>query len=141
MFCPECKSINLIEQEVKTVGVKLDYCPECRGIWFDQTELERVLPYAIAKMAIPGDAAETQRGCPRCDRERLHRLDYPQTSVEVDACRKCRGVWLDAGEAEKINQYRKDLGDARLDVDTAKDGTAATRFFGRVWDFMCKYGQ
>ncbi|MFP4355871.1 MAG: zf-TFIIB domain-containing protein [Phycisphaerae bacterium] len=140
MFCPECVSISLNDQKLQSADLELDYCPGCGGIWFDQAELERALPHAILNLAVPGDAPETGRGCPRCDRARLFRVQYPQTDVQVDVCRKCRGVWLDAGEAEAINRARKELGDAALKVDPNKDGTATSRFFGRIYDFMCKYG-
>jgi Zn-finger nucleic acid-binding protein len=39
--------------------------------------------------------------CPRCERE-MFAINYGQTSVEIDVCHNCRGVWLDAGEFDKI---------------------------------------
>lgn len=37
--------------------------------------------------------------CPRC-REGLRRAD--RAGVEIDFCSRCRGVWLDGGELEKL---------------------------------------
>ena len=38
--------------------------------------------------------------CPRCDVEVLEERE--RDGVTVDVCPKCRGVWLDRGELEKI---------------------------------------
>ena len=37
--------------------------------------------------------------CPKCTQE-LHITD--RQGIEIDFCPTCRGVWLDAGELEKI---------------------------------------
>lgn len=41
MKCPVCKDITLLMSEKK--GVEIDYCPECRGIWLDRGELEKLI--------------------------------------------------------------------------------------------------
>ena len=41
MKCPVCKDVTLLMSEKK--GVEIDYCPECRGIWLDRGELEKLL--------------------------------------------------------------------------------------------------
>ena len=41
MKCPVCKDITLLMAEKK--GVEIDYCPECRGIWLDRGELEKII--------------------------------------------------------------------------------------------------
>lgn len=41
MKCPNCKEINLVMSERQ--GVEIDYCPECRGIWLDRGELDKIL--------------------------------------------------------------------------------------------------
>jgi Zn-finger nucleic acid-binding protein len=40
-LCPKCQVARL-KQIVKR-GVQLDYCPNCKGLFFDDRELERVL--------------------------------------------------------------------------------------------------
>jgi Zn-finger nucleic acid-binding protein len=37
--------------------------------------------------------------CPRCSMELVERA---KVGVAVDACDRCRGVWLDCGELEKL---------------------------------------
>ena len=40
MKCPVCKEVTLLMTEKK--GIEIDYCPECRGIWLDRGELEKL---------------------------------------------------------------------------------------------------
>ena len=40
MKCPNC-NINLLMADKQ--GVEIDYCPECRGIWLDRGELEKII--------------------------------------------------------------------------------------------------
>ena len=40
MKCPVCKNVTLLMTEKK--GIEIDYCPECRGIWLDRGELEKL---------------------------------------------------------------------------------------------------
>ena len=41
MKCPVCKDVTLLMSEKKEV--EIDYCPECRGIWLDRGELEKLI--------------------------------------------------------------------------------------------------
>ena len=41
MKCTVCKDVTLLMSEKK--GIEIDYCPECRGIWLDRGELEKLL--------------------------------------------------------------------------------------------------
>ena len=40
MLCPNCKTTLLISDKQ---GVEVDYCPNCRGIWLDRGELEKIM--------------------------------------------------------------------------------------------------
>lgn len=41
MKCPNCKEPNLVISERK--GIEIDYCPECRGVWLDRGELDKII--------------------------------------------------------------------------------------------------
>ena len=41
MKCQVCKDVTLLMSEKK--GIEIDYCPECRGIWLDRGELEKLI--------------------------------------------------------------------------------------------------
>ncbi|MET1066205.1 MAG: zf-TFIIB domain-containing protein [Arthrobacter sp.] len=53
MKCP-VDSIDLIMSERS--GVEIDYCPQCRGVWLDRGELDKILDRAADTMG-PGAAA------------------------------------------------------------------------------------
>ena len=40
MICPKCNNILMISN---TQGVEIDYCPNCRGVWLDRGELEKII--------------------------------------------------------------------------------------------------
>lgn len=46
MKCPVCKDVTLLMSEKN--GVEIDYCPECRGIWLDRGELDKIVERAGA---------------------------------------------------------------------------------------------
>ena len=41
MKCPICKDTTLLMSERQ--GVEIDYCPECRGVWLDRGELDKLI--------------------------------------------------------------------------------------------------
>jgi len=41
MNCPSCKETKLVMSERK--GIEIDYCPDCRGIWLDRGELDKII--------------------------------------------------------------------------------------------------
>ncbi|NJD20711.1 MAG: hypothetical protein FIA95_15680 [Gemmatimonadetes bacterium] len=45
MKCPRCETAGLEERERE--GVPIDVCPQCRGIWLDRGELERLIARAM----------------------------------------------------------------------------------------------
>ena len=50
MKCPHC-NVNLLMAEKQ--GVEIDYCPECRGIWLDRGELEKIIEKSTQSYAQP----------------------------------------------------------------------------------------
>lgn len=40
MKCPSC-NVNLVMTDRS--GVEIDYCPECRGVWLDRGELDKII--------------------------------------------------------------------------------------------------
>lgn len=41
MKCPVCKEVSLSMNSRE--GIEIDYCPQCRGIWLDRGELDRLI--------------------------------------------------------------------------------------------------
>ena len=46
MKCPTCVSTTLVISERQ--GIEIDYCPQCRGIWLDRGELDKLLERAAS---------------------------------------------------------------------------------------------
>jgi len=44
MKCPHCADVTLLMAERQ--GIEVDYCPQCRGIWLDRGELDRLIDIA-----------------------------------------------------------------------------------------------
>ncbi len=54
MKCPTCADTVLVMTERQ--GVEIDYCPNCRGVWLDRGELDKLLERA-AQQAVPAAPA------------------------------------------------------------------------------------
>jgi uncharacterized protein len=47
MNCPICPSTSLLMTDRQ--GVSIDYCPQCRGVWLDRGELDKLVEMAAAQ--------------------------------------------------------------------------------------------
>lgn len=45
MPCPVCK-VSLVMSDRQ--GVEIDYCPQCRGVWLDRGELDKIIERSAA---------------------------------------------------------------------------------------------
>lgn len=41
MKCPTCTDTSLVMSDRQ--GVEIDYCPQCRGVWLDRGELDKLI--------------------------------------------------------------------------------------------------
>lgn len=62
MNCPACKTPQLAMTERS--GIEIDYCPDCRGVWLDRGELDKLI-----------QAGKTQQPEPRDSRESHHDMN------------------------------------------------------------------
>ena len=49
MKCPVCPDSTLVMSERQ--GVEIDYCPQCRGVWLDRGELDKLIDRAAGPVA------------------------------------------------------------------------------------------
>ena len=47
MKCPHCADVTLTLAERQ--GSEIDYCPQCRGVWLDRSELDRLIERGAAR--------------------------------------------------------------------------------------------
>ena len=60
MKCPTCPDAALVMSDRQ--GVEIDYCPQCRGVWLDRGELDKLIDRAAtaAPSADRNPAARSQ---------------------------------------------------------------------------------
>lgn len=49
MQCPVCTTQALVMSERQ--GIEIDYCPQCRGVWLDRGELDKIIERSAAASA------------------------------------------------------------------------------------------
>lgn len=57
MKCPHCNDMSLIMSDRH--GIEIDYCPNCRGIWMDRGELDKLIERSLS--ALPPEASLAPR--------------------------------------------------------------------------------
>lgn len=45
MKCPACATTDLMMSERS--GIEIDYCPQCRGVWLDRGELDKIIARSL----------------------------------------------------------------------------------------------
>jgi Zn-finger nucleic acid-binding protein len=56
MKCPHCPDVTLVMADRQ--GVEIDYCPQCRGVWLDRGELDKLIERAAGPGAPAGYAQQ-----------------------------------------------------------------------------------
>ncbi|EFQ83692.1 hypothetical protein HMPREF0063_11355 [Aeromicrobium marinum DSM 15272] len=77
MKCPTDNATLVMSERS---GIEIDYCPECRGVWLDRGELDKIVerasrdaapaPAAPAAQPVHGDPFRSERPTYRDDRDR-----------------------------------------------------------------------
>jgi len=113
--CPACGAkLDLYS----ILGIEFEGCPKCHGLWLDRDELRKLknkvgigelhwLNREIDNIEETA-AVVSKRVCPRKDSNNLLSVIFGKSSILLDWCPKCRGMWLDRGEYDKIIDYLRD---------------------------------
>ena len=113
--CPRCReSLQVHIQKDE----EYDLCPGCGGLWLDRVEFHRATResdvyreegFDSEYLKKPLQDTVTYISCVRCGKK-MNRKNFARISgVIIDECSK-HGVWLDAGEFEKIRHFIADGG-------------------------------
>jgi len=65
MNCPVCENANLVMSERQ--GIEVDYCPQCRGVWLDRGELDKIIERAATDVSRVTPAPPERHRAPRYD--------------------------------------------------------------------------
>ena len=104
MNCPKCNT-ELTKKYYKGM-FEIDSCPNCRGMWLDFDELDKLEDVVFDEDAYKGSLVHfetrTQFPCPHCGMM-LDEFQYRLYDLRLDTCSENRhGFWLDAGEDERV---------------------------------------
>lgn len=133
MRCPNCgSSLSTVDYE----GIIIESCGSCRGQWLDADELGKIVRIrervfsdeerrAIERSGripgIPVEEIERDITCPQCG-VGTRPINYAvDTGIIIDRCGRCQGIWVDAGELEKIQALVESWKD-RLPEDLRRYG-------------------
>lgn len=128
MNCPNCgKQLK----PTTYLGLKIEECNSCGGMWFDRDELRRAKDNQDADLQwldfeLFEDKKEKYREvkggkvCPK-DNTKLVSKTYAESKVGIDVCEKCQGVWLDKTEFEKIIKYLVNIVTSKPASEYAKE--------------------
>ncbi|MGA1867251.1 MAG: zf-TFIIB domain-containing protein [bacterium] len=157
IMCPQCKKMMEEVSGFSHYGtlMKIDQCPQCRGMWFDRNELWQ-LSYKSA-MKIDRNTHDTEKNerylefslnpakrintedrilaCPHCHSPLvIYSADNFTPDIEVDYCTSCNGFWLDAGELSRFKEAmkkRKEMHDKENSALHAQKHTNSSSYQGR----------
>ncbi len=120
MNCPKCNS-ELNKKYYKGM-FEVESCPNCRGMWLDFNELDKLEDVIFDEDAHKGSLihfqTRTEFPCPHCG-AKLDEFQYRLYDLRLDTCTENNhGFWLDAGEDERVMEImQKRAGDVERKVN------------------------
>ena len=73
MKCPHCTTTLVMSDRQ---GIEIDYCPDCRGVWLDRGELDKLIERASNDA--PRSSSSAPRSTRRDDSDEIERIKYVQ---------------------------------------------------------------
>lgn len=121
MDCPKCGGIlnkvnikvrpeygaDILQDAEQTSEIEIDQCLSCNGVWFDVKELDQYLAEKLVILDSPKvskykELDKKEGVCPRCKQKMIKKPAPKHTGFMLDVCEKCKGVWLDSSEIDKL---------------------------------------
>lgn len=113
--CPACAA-QLDRYSID--GMEFEGCPKCHGMWLARDELRKLknkvndgqLHWLNSEVDHLEKArvVSSSRLCPKCPTSQLVSVVFGGSSVVIDYCPKCHGLWLDRGEFDSIVKHLHD---------------------------------
>ena len=98
-------------------GIEIDYCPECRGVWLDRGELDKLIERSAAHAAPAPTAAPVASSYERerDERQQHHqqRYSHPQRHAQQPYRKKRKESWLSEifDDVQPVGQAGRRLAD------------------------------
>ncbi len=93
MKCPVCQ----VELKIADrLGIEIDYCPNCRGVWLDRGELDKIIDRAFQESS-PRKTPSVRSAPPpeEYDDEPYEHRDYPPRHSHDRYKRRKKRNWLE----------------------------------------------
>ena len=74
MNCPICETVQLVMTERQ--GIEIDYCPQCRGVWLDRGELDKIIDRSTGAASSERVERDSRDYESRSDSRREHHDSY-----------------------------------------------------------------
>ena len=68
----KCPVDETVLQMTDRQGIEIDYCPQCRGVWLDRGELDKLIERSMTVAPAP----QSQAPAPAYDEDRARRPSY-----------------------------------------------------------------
>lgn len=107
-ICPDCQN-NVFMDKLTVKDIILDCCPQCRGIFYDRGELQKVLGDVLnAETALKKLPADSNSNfiCSDCG-ENMSKASAVKNNLQIELlfCAKCYSSFLRRSELNKIREY------------------------------------
>jgi Zn-finger nucleic acid-binding protein len=125
-WCPFDREV-LASNDVS--GYRYFSCERCGGYWIPGGAINQALSARgiLELRAIPA-IGRSNLSCPDCQ---AHLEIIPVHGCILDSCGRCHGIWLDAGEAQRVSKLLP-VDSAILDADQNRVGQAANGPFAAL---------
>lgn len=111
-ICPACGNAL---RRYSISHMEFEGCPKCKGVWLVKDELRKLKNTVedgslhwlndeidnIEKTSV----VTTNRSCIKCKTTKMVSVIFGHSSVVIDFCPQCHGMWLDGGEFVTISDY------------------------------------
>ena len=110
--CPACgEALDLYS----VFSMEFEGCPKCKGLWLDKDELRKLKnKIEHGKLRWLNDEIEniekavvvpSSRPCAKCSEVKIVAVIFGKSSIVIDWCPQCHGMWLDREEFDSIIEY------------------------------------
>jgi Zn-finger nucleic acid-binding protein len=93
MKCPVCVEPDLSISSRE--GVEIDFCPQCRGVWLDRGEHDKIIDRVAVTPASPRPAAASYEERPRYEERRPSDGNRDWRGSDKDLKKRKRRSFLD----------------------------------------------
>lgn len=136
-MCPACGGTL---DDYTVFSMHFEGCPKCKGLWLIKDELRKLknkvddgsLRWLNTEIDSVGKTSviSTKRRCVTCKTTNLACVHFGESSVLIDWCPQCHGMWLDRGEFKAMTDYWKNELVRAHPKDIGKEAEADLK---RVW--------